>query len=154
MWLLCALCRLKSVCCLFSAPVCKEIKLVTFILSFILLSPKDYISTTVDTWSRHLGNTPRPPPIRPFIYFYLFIAKFKFNSRDSLLVPRLRVCEWSPPTPPAPTYPSSPPPERGLKTLVLPEMRSLLPLSVYCISLLSLQQLEALPAQERPGANR
>lgn len=74
MWLLCALCRLKSVCCLFSAPVCKEIKLVTFILSFILLSPKDYISTTVDTWSRHLGNTPRPPPIRPFIYFYLFIA--------------------------------------------------------------------------------
>ncbi|XP_058482228.1 protein ADM2a [Solea solea] len=33
-------------------------------------------------------------------------------------------------------------------------MRSLLPLTVYCISLVSLQQLKALPAQERPDSNR
>ncbi|KAM3588002.1 uncharacterized protein V6R79_018659 [Siganus canaliculatus] len=32
-------------------------------------------------------------------------------------------------------------------------MRSLLPLAVYCISLLSLQQLLALPAEERPDRN-
>ncbi|KAM7366846.1 hypothetical protein PAMP_014789 [Pampus punctatissimus] len=32
-------------------------------------------------------------------------------------------------------------------------MRSLLPLTVYCISLVSLQQLLALPAEERPGRN-
>lgn len=33
-------------------------------------------------------------------------------------------------------------------------MRSILPLTVYCISLVSLQQLRALPAEERPHANR
>ncbi|XP_068163564.1 protein ADM2a [Antennarius striatus] len=33
-------------------------------------------------------------------------------------------------------------------------MRSLLPLTVYCISLVSLQQLLALPAEERPDRNR
>uniref|UniRef100_A0A3P9LLH2 Adrenomedullin 3 n=1 Tax=Oryzias latipes TaxID=8090 RepID=A0A3P9LLH2_ORYLA len=33
-------------------------------------------------------------------------------------------------------------------------MRSFLPLTVYCISLLSLQQLLASPAGERPGADR
>ncbi|TKS91039.1 ADM2 Intermedin [Collichthys lucidus] len=33
-------------------------------------------------------------------------------------------------------------------------MRSILPLTVYCISLVSLQQLLALPAEERPDANR
>ncbi|XP_070847612.1 protein ADM2a [Chaetodon trifascialis] len=32
-------------------------------------------------------------------------------------------------------------------------MRSLLPLTVYCISLVSLQQLLALPAEERPDRN-
>ncbi|XP_023142285.2 protein ADM2a [Amphiprion ocellaris] len=33
-------------------------------------------------------------------------------------------------------------------------MRSFLPLTVYCISLVSLQQLLALPAEERPDTNR
>uniref|UniRef100_A0A3Q4B5E7 Uncharacterized protein n=1 Tax=Mola mola TaxID=94237 RepID=A0A3Q4B5E7_MOLML len=33
-------------------------------------------------------------------------------------------------------------------------MRSFLPLTVYCISLVSLPQLLALPAEERPGRNR
>ncbi|AWP00972.1 putative ADM2-like [Scophthalmus maximus] len=33
-------------------------------------------------------------------------------------------------------------------------MRCLLPLTVYCISLVSLQQLQALPAEERPDADR
>ncbi|XP_044042957.1 protein ADM2a [Siniperca chuatsi] len=33
-------------------------------------------------------------------------------------------------------------------------MRSLLPLTVYCISLVSLQQLLALPAEELPNKNR
>lgn len=33
-------------------------------------------------------------------------------------------------------------------------MQSLLPLAVYCISLVSLQQLLALPAEERPDRNR
>lgn len=47
----------------------------------------------------------------------------------------------------APSYP-----ERGCKVGVGPEMRFFFPLTVYCISLLSLQQ--ALPAEERPGTNR
>lgn len=52
---------------------------------------------------------------------------------------------WSPP---------SFPPQRGCKVKVGPEMQSLLPLAVYCISLVSLQQLLALPAEERPDRNR
>lgn len=45
-------------------------------------------------------------------------------------------------------------PERVRSEKVGPEMRSLLPLTVYCISLVSLQQLLALPAEERPDTNR
>ncbi|XP_071358045.1 protein ADM2a [Trachinotus anak] len=33
-------------------------------------------------------------------------------------------------------------------------MRCLLPLTVYCISLVSLQRLQALPVEERPGSSR
>ncbi|XP_029351154.1 protein ADM2a [Echeneis naucrates] len=33
-------------------------------------------------------------------------------------------------------------------------MRYLLPLAVYCISLVSVQRLQALPVEERPGSNR
>lgn len=45
-------------------------------------------------------------------------------------------------------------PERVRSEKVGPEMQSLLPLTVYCISLVSLQQLLALPAEERPDTNR
>lgn len=48
---------------------------------------------------------------------------------------------------------SRPPSQRGRKVKVDPEMRSLLPLTVYCISLVSLQQLLALPAEERPSSS-
>ncbi|KAI3366984.1 hypothetical protein L3Q82_009620 [Scortum barcoo] len=43
---------------------------------------------------------------------------------------------------------------RGCEVKVGPEMRSLLPLTVYCISLVSLQQLLAQPAEERPDTTR
>lgn len=44
--------------------------------------------------------------------------------------------------------------ERVHKVETCPEMRPSLPLVVYCISLLCLQQLSASPAGERPDGNR
>lgn len=84
-----------------------------------------------------------------YIYFFiLFYTEFKNpHSRDFILVPC--PCDRHPLHPHQPIPPST---ERAED--IGPEMRSLLPLSVYCISLVSLQQLLlALPAQEQPGAN-
>lgn len=100
-----------SVGCIFSAPVCKEIKLVIIIFSFILLSPEDYISITADTWSRHLGNTPAlafSPSIDSSIYlffFFLFIATLNLENHTLGVPSWCLACDHHPPAQPIPPSP-------------------------------------------------
>lgn len=114
----------------------------SFFLHF--LSPTAYISKTppkpsLDIWSRQ--RVPALLLLFILTLSFLFIFFFKSHSWDLCLVPSGVI---------APLLP-----REGVQWRVGPEMRSLLPLSVYCISLVSLQQLLALPAvQERPDRNR
>lgn len=99
--------------------------------TFTTFSPQ--VCQTLDFLNSSFGNI--------FLSFLFFWPYFYF------LFPRLGLNFH-----PVSVVSSSSPRERGCR--VGPEMKSLFPLAVCCISLVSLQQLLALPAEERPNRNR
>lgn len=112
---------------LFSVPVMSS-RLIDHL--FLLLSPK----LTPANSTAKFGYLNPASTFGTFSLYYLF---FHFHPPPTLGIS----------TSPRPCG-------HPVKLRVGPEMRSLLPLTVYCISLVSLQQLLALPAEERPDTSR